>query len=469
MVQSKPAVALGRNESSIVRIPNPLIRLAVVLAITVVGGFAMAEQWTQFRGSRMDGVAQSKHPERWDENTNVDWSIDVPGEGWSCPVIWDDRLFLTAAVPVASGGPSSAGPEEYTGGGGSRRDDLTQVTFRWQVICLDAKTGTERWRKTAREGRPSIPRHSSNTYATETPITDGNRVYAYFGMTGLYCFDMDGKLLWERDLGSYEMRAGWGTSSSPVLFDEKLFVQVDNEASSFLVAIDAKTGQDVWRVARDEKSQYSSPIIWQNSSRNELIVGGLYYRSYDPNTGKLLWQLDMEKGRSSATPLAVGDRLYVGTELRNRGGADDGGGFLFSIKPGGSGDISPAEGETTGEFVEWKLDRSGIEMASPVLCEGHLYLLERGSGVVHCINAATGDVAYRTRIPGARAFWASPWVSGDKVFCVDSGGVTHVLAGGDDFEVLGTNEIDEQTWSSPAIANGAVYFRTATRLYCISN
>ena len=171
MVQSKPAVALGRNESSIVRIPNPLIRLAVVLAITVVGGFAMAEQWTQFRGSRMDGVAQSKHPERWDENTNVDWSIDVPGEGWSCPVIWDDRLFLTAAVPVASGGPSSAGPEEYTGGGGSRRDDLTQVTFRWQVICLDAETGTERWRKTAREGRPSIPRHSSNTYATETPIT----------------------------------------------------------------------------------------------------------------------------------------------------------------------------------------------------------------------------------------------------------------------------------------------------------
>ena len=469
MIRPKLSVCRASLVRSANHAARPLIRLTVVLTFAFCGVFAAADQWTQFRGNRMDGTAQSEHPDHWDESTNVRWSIDVPGEGWSCPVIWDDRLFLTAAVPVELEGQSSAGPQDYEGGGGTRRDDLTKVTFRWQVICLDAKTGTERWRKTAREGRPTMPRHSSNTYATETPITDGKRVYAYFGMTGLYCYDMEGKQLWQRELGSYEMRAGWGTSSSPVLFDEKLFVQVDNEENSFLVAIDAKTGQEVWRVSRDEKSQYSSPIVWQNSVRNELIVGGLYYRSYDPDTGELLWQLDMEKGRSSATPLAVGDRLFVGTEFRNRGGADDGGGFLFAVKPGGSGDISPPEGESSSEFVEWKLDRSGIEMASPVLCEGHLYLLERGSGVVHCINADTGEVVYRTRIPSARAFWASPWVSGDRVFCVDSGGTTHVLAGGDEFRVLGTNEIDEQTWASPAVANGAVYFRTASRLYCLSD
>ena len=154
---------------------------------SLLGGQAVADQWTQFRGNRMDGRADSAHPNRWSETENVRWSIEVPGEGWSCPILWNDQLFVTAAVPVVSEASQSATqPEEYQGGGGSRRDDLTQLTYRWQVICLDPQTGNERWRQTAREGRPSIPRHSSNTYATETPITDGERVYAYFGMTGLY-------------------------------------------------------------------------------------------------------------------------------------------------------------------------------------------------------------------------------------------------------------------------------------------
>lgn len=443
--------------------PSGLVEEILVGGMTRVAG----DQWSQFRGDRMDGVATSKHPESWDESTNIAWVVDVPGEGWSCPVIWDNRLFLTAAVPVDTNGASSAGPSEYSGGGGTRRDDLQRVTFKWQVICLDTQTGRELWRRTAKQGRPSMPRHSSNTYATETPITDGKRVYAYFGMSGLFCYDLEGNKLWQKDLGSYPMRAGWGTSSSPVLFDNKLFLQVDNEERSFLVAIEAETGQEVWRVDRDEKSQYSSPIVWKNSIRNELIVGGMVFRSYDPATGALLWQLDMEKGRSSATPLIVGDRLYLGTEFRNRGGADDGGGYLFAIKPGGSGDISPPEGQTSGDFVEWKTARSGIQMASPVLCGGHLYLFERRSGMVHAIDAETGKVAYQKRIPGARAFWSSPWVSDDKVFCVDTSGVTYVLAGGPEFRLLSTNEIDEQTWSSPAIADGAVFFRTASRLFCI--
>ncbi len=305
--------------ASLQKCSHSVTTLFMVLFLS--GSLATAEQWAQFRGSNIDGIAQSKHPLQWSEANNVAWSIDLPGEGWSCPVVWDDQVFVTAAVPVSSQQSQSAvKPEEYSGGGGRRRDDLTQMTFRWQLFCFDAKTGNELWRQTAREGRPNMPRHSSNTYATETPITDGKRVYAYFGMTGLYCFDMSGELLWENDFGSYEMRAGWGTSSSPVLFGDKLFLQIDNEQQSFVVAVDAKTGQQLWRVDRDEKSQYSSPIIWQNSERNELIVGGMYYRSYDPETGELLWQLDMEKGRSSATPLAFGDRLYVGTELRNRGG-----------------------------------------------------------------------------------------------------------------------------------------------------
>lgn len=425
---------------------------------------ARAENWPQFRGTAMNGVATSRFPTTWDTSTNIRWRVPLAGEGWSCPVVWGDRVFVTAAVRIDS---EKLPTEEYRNGGGQQAD-LTKATYRWEVLCLDAKTGEILWRQVPRTGHPPIPRHSSNTYATETPVTDGERVYAYFGMTGLYCYDLDGDLQWQKDLGTYPMRADWGTSSSPVLLEDKLFVQVDNEQQSFVVALDTSTGDEVWRVERDERSQYSTPIIWRNSLRNELILGGQHYRSYDPETGTVLWTLDMEKGRSSAAALAVGDRLYVGTEFRNRGGADDGGGFLFSVKAGGAGEIAPPNGATSSTFVEWKIPRSGIQMASPVHVKGFLYLLERRSGMLHCVDAVTGEMAYRVRVPGARAFWASPWTDGERVYCLDDDGNTHVLASGPEFQLLHTNRLDELCWSSPAIANGALYLRTASQLYCIA-
>lgn len=460
----------SRSHFQLFRCAGLLSLVAVAVSWAVLPIPAVADQWPQFRGQSANGVALSDHPPRWSESENVAWVNRFEGEGWSCPVVWEDQVFLTEAVPVSAdqAGVNSE-PAEYRGGGGSRRDDLTKVNYRWQVVSLGSRTGKELWRKTALQGRPRLPRHSSNTYATETPITDGRRVYAYFGMMGVYCFDMQGQLIWKNDLGSFPMRAGWGTSSSPVLFDDRLFLQIDNEQQSFLVALDAVTGEEIWRVNRSEQSQYSSPIIWKNSLRTELITGGTICRSYEPATGELLWLLDMEKGRSSATPLADGDRLYVGTEFRNRGGADDGGGFLFAVKPGGSGDISLPEGQTEGKFIAWKADRAGIEMASPVLCQGHLYLLERRSGMVHCIDATTGESVYDKRIPGARAFWASPWTRDGKVFCVDTSGTTYVLAGGASFKLIEQNEIDELTWSTPAIADNSLFFRTASRLFCIRN
>lgn len=449
---------------------NP--RLFVALVFVSLFGWTVsrsteADDWPQFRGANGDGVASSAFPTSWDASDNVRWKVRVPGEGWSSPVIWNDRLFLTAAVRADVADDESSKPQPYTGGGGERRSDLMQATYRWEVICLDADSGKQLWKQTARTGNPTMPRHSTNSYATETPITDGQRVYAYFGMAGIYCYDLEGELQWTRDLGVYEMRAGWGTASSPVLFGDRLFLQIDNEQQSFVIALDAKSGDEVWRVDRSEPSQYSSPVVWKNSVRNELILGGQVYRSYDPATGELLWQLDMAKGRSSATPLPVGDRLYVGTELRNRGDSDDGGGFLFAVKPGGAGDITPPASATSSEFVAWKIPRSGIQMASPVYCGGHLYLLDRRNGIVNCVNAETGSTAYRSRIPGARAFWASPWTDGEQVFCLDDSGTTFVLAAGPELKVLGRNVIEEQAWATPSVANGRLYLRTVDHLYCI--
>ena len=451
-----------------------LIRRLLFSLVTIVllaAGSALADNWPQFRGENFNAVSTSKLPVKWSDvdgkMENVRWKIPMVGEGWSQPVVWNQKVILTAAVPVDPADRDATKPQPYTGQGGKSREDLNQTVYNYDVICLNTNSGEEVWHRSVKQGPPPIPRHSTNTYATETPITDGERIYAYFGMNGIYCLDMDGNVLWEKDLGVYQMRADWGTASSPVLGGDKVFVQIDNEVQSFVIALDSKTGNEVWRVDRDEKSQYSSPMVWKNSVREELICGGMIYRSYDLATGDLLWQLDMAKGRSSATPLAANDRLYIGTELRNRGGSDDGGGRLFCVKPGGDGDITPKDDAPSSEFIQWRIDRSDIQMASPTICDGNLYLFQRSGSVMHCVDAATGESEYRKRVTGAPAFWASPWTDGEHVYTLAANGTTFVLAGGDEFEIVSENVLGQQTWGTPALANGRIYLRTVDHLYCI--
>ncbi|TWU47033.1 outer membrane protein assembly factor BamB family protein [Rubripirellula reticaptiva] len=444
--------------------------LAIAILTVCFSVTSKADNWPQFRGPHANAISTRPLPKTWSdhdgETENIRWKIPVAGEGWSQPVVWDERVFLTAAVPMTE---TSSGPEPYSSGGGRAVKELMKTEFLYQVVCMDANSGDELWRTTCKEEQPPIPRHSTNTYATETPITDGERVYAYFGMNGIYALDLQGNVQWQKDLGVFEMRADWGTASSPTLFEGKLFVQVDNQIESFLIALDAETGDEVWRVSRNEKSQYSSPMIWRNSLRNELIVGGMVYRSHDPATGKLLWELDMAKGRSSATPVADGDRLFVGNELRNRGGDDDGGGRLFCVKPGGSGDITPPDDSQETEFVAWWIEKADMQMASPTICNGKIYLFERSTGNMHCVNMDTGETVYRQRVRGAKAFWASPWTDGRQVFSLDASGTTHVLSSSEKYELLAANELDQQAWSTPALADGRIYLRTIDHLYCIEN
>jgi outer membrane protein assembly factor BamB len=333
--------------------------------------------------------------------------------------------------------------------------------FRFEVLCLDRASGKTLWKQTALERKPAIASFSK-VYASETPVTDGERVCACFGMHGLFCYDMDGKLLWKKDLDSYPMAFGFGTGSSPVLADGRLFVQCDNEEKSFLVAFDAKSGQELWKAARPGKSSWSTPLLWKTKQRTELVAcGSGKVVSYDPATGKVLWELGGIRASFQASPVADAERVYFGS------GGPMGDGRLFAIKAGASGDITPKDGETSGDGIAWVQPRSAPYVASPLVYGEYLYVLQGTGNILTCYDARTGKQVYRERLTGARGFTSSPWAHDGKVFCLDDGGTTYVVQAGPAFKVLGKNGLDEMCWSSPAAGGGALFLRTVDSLYCI--
>ena len=357
------------------------------------------------------------------------------------------------------------GPGAPGGGGGFGRSAAPpDQVYRWMVLCLDRGTGDVLWEQVAHEGKPSLATHRSNTYASETPIVDGQRVYAYFGMTGLYCYDLDGKPLWSKDLGSYPMSHGWGTGSSPALAGDRLFVQCDNDEDSFLVALDSRTGDELWRVGRDEKSNWSTPYVWTNAKRAELVTaGGEKMCAYDPATGKLLWSLTGVKGRCSATPVGSDELLYVGV-----GGGMGGAGPLVAIRAGAAGELTlGGDDPASTAGIAWSVSRAGPPMASPLVYNGNVYVLEQRGGIIGCYDAATGEERYRKRIEGAAGFASSPWAADGKIFCLDETGQTFVLAPGPELNVLATNKLPDQFWSSVAVAGDHLLLRGVEYLYSI--
>jgi hypothetical protein len=467
--------------------------IAVVIALT---SCSKSANWNQFRGPDANmTLASASLPEKWSSDTNVVWTASLDGAGYSSPVVWGNRIFITSAFPekvnpAPERPPMPAGPPQQTGQAPQpgqqspqgkagpqpgqqprqgqagpqpvqppqpevRDTSFKTEVYRWEVKCFDLKTGKELWKQITYSGTPKTGKNPNSTYACETPVTDGQRVYAFFGMHGLYCYDVDGKLLWQKDPGVYYTQRGWGTGSSPILYNNILYIQFDNEENSYIAAIDAVSGDEKWRVGRDEKTTYSTPYIWKNKVRTELIACGKTARSYDPETGKLLWE--MKTGGDQAIPSPVGNEelIYIGNPAGRETKAK-----LFAIKAGLDGDIT-----TTG--VAWVSEESGLGNPSPLLYKGRLYVIG-GRGEIAVLDAATGTLKYQKRINGIGAVWASPWANNDRIYFLDEKGTTRSFKAGDSFEQTAENKLEgSKFWSSVAVAGNVYIFRGGEKLYNI--
>ncbi len=424
---------------------------AIALAVFPANA-AETVNWPQYRGAQSDGLAVGATlPERWSTNENVVWKTDLRGWGWSSPVIWGDRIFLTSAVgetdlpkPVIGG---------YPGGRVAQKD-----VHRWVVYCLDRITGKVLWERDAHKGIPPQERHPRNSFASETPVTDGQRVYAYFANIGIFCYDMDGNPLWERRWKSYPMRGGWGTGTAPVLFKDRIYIQNDNEQESFLVALDAKTGEPVWQVERQEKSNWSTPYVWENEKRTELVtIGTGKIRSYDLD-GKVLWELAGTSGLVSLMPVAKHGLLYAGAGYHY--------GPLYAIRPGATGDITLEPGHDSNQWIAWHQRRGSSIHPCYLISGDRLYVLF-DSGLLTCSNARTGETIYpreRLNTLGGR-FYASPWAYNGRIFLLNENGDTWVIEDGPEFKVLGKNSLNDNAWATPAIARGSLFIRTYSSLF----
>ncbi|MED5377071.1 MAG: PQQ-binding-like beta-propeller repeat protein, partial [Acidobacteriota bacterium] len=335
--------------------------LVAAALITLLSTPVLAQEWPQFRGPGALGVANDPRlPDTWSATDNVVWTTAVPGTGWSSPVVWNDAIFMTSVVRTAEGEP--ARPGLYLGGERGTPRDL----HRWMLYAVDWNTGNIRWEREVYASVPGAPRHLKNSYASETPVTDGERVYAYFGQIGIFAFDMEGTPLWSQQWEPFRTRNGWGTAASPVLHNDRLYIVNDNDDQSFLLALDKRTGELIWQIERQEGTNWSTPYVWSNSKRTEIVTTGSdKVRSYAEN-GTLLWELTGMSTITIPTPFATGDLLYissgyVGDPLRP----------AYAIRPGAMGDISLRPGERNNTFIAWAQLQAASYNPSPIVYDGY--------------------------------------------------------------------------------------------------
>ena len=433
------------------------IALLALIAVPAIG----EGQWSQFRGPSAGAIADDPRlPDAWSESENVIWKTDIHGLGWSSPVVWEDHVFLTSAI--------SAGQElEPVPGLFDPGDDFgsleSTAAHRWMVYDVDFETGELRWERQLHQQVPPITRHIKNSFASETPVTDGERVYVYFGSIGLVAaLTMEGETVWTQELGAYNGPQAFGSAASPVLHQGRLYIVNDNTTASFLATFDAQTGEEIWRIERDEVENWSTPFVWENDLRTEIVTTGRRKsRSYSLD-GDLLWELGGMTVNVVPTPFAKHGLVYLNSGYPGANPRP-----VYAVRPGASGDISLKAGETSNDYIVWYQPRLGTYNTSALVYGDYYYtLLDRGFLLNH--NALTGREIYgRQRIAPGVGFTASPWAYNGKIFLLGEDGDTYVVEAGPEFKIVGKNSLDEMSLATPAIVRGSVLIRTQSKLYRI--
>jgi hypothetical protein len=436
-------------------------------ALLLSGTAAVAADWPQFRGPNGGVAAVGNWPDAWSKTENVAWVADIPGSGWAQPVVVGDTVFVATAVTDPPVVPKNmmAGvrdPRSIPTGDGKTFAPGPDIKVAWQIVAVDLATGKTKWATTAVTGKPKYAIHPSNSFATETPCADAERVYAFFGTAGVVvALDHSGKEVWKKDVGAFPGTSNLGVGSSPALHDGVLFVPLLNEEKATVLALDAKTGNEKYAIKRDKPgTSWATPFVWTNSKRTELVVCGKgMVAGHDLATGKELWRFTNIDSSFSSTPAATRDVIVFGN-----GGPGSKSPLIF-VKAGATGDISLTGDETTNESVVLYKTGSAPGMASPVAAGELVYILN--SNRLTCYEVKSGAEKYKEQIAGLRTVAASPLLAGGKLYILDETGKMAVVKAGPEFEVLHTNAIDDLFWTNPVPAGDKLLLRGVKGLYCI--
>jgi outer membrane protein assembly factor BamB len=423
-----------------------------------------AGSWPSFRGPAASGVTDGQHlPDRWDgqRGENILWRTAIPGLGHSSPIVWGDRVYVTSAV--SSRPDATFKPGLY--GDGDASDDRSPQ--RWTIYALDARSGKILWERVAHAGEPVDTRHIKSTYASATPATDGRLVVAWFGSQGVHAYDVDGRFLWKVDLGRINLGAydiptfEWGPASSPILWNGLVILQCDTHADSFLLALNAETGETVWKTARDEIPSWGTPTVAMTATGPELVTNASnLIRGYDPRTGKELWRLGGSSKITAPTPI-FSDGLFVVASGRAPERP------IFVVRAGARGDLTVPQGETASRDVLWSRTGRGSYMPTPLIYNGLLYVLGN-NGVFDAYDLRSGEEVYRQRLPHlGSGFSASPVAADGKIYLSSEDGEMLVVAAGRQFKHLGTNSMGELLMATPALSRGVMYVRSSKSVFAI--
>ena len=447
---------------------TPPMRPRPVPPPSAVAPVAGAREWPSFRGPRGSGVLDGAHsPTVWDveKGINVQWKTPIPGLAHSSPVVWGDRVFITTAVSLSEA-PVTYQYSGFVGGGSAdTRDD---APHSWRVYALDKQTGRILWERVAHEGVPRTRRHVQESQANSTPATDGTHLVVFFGSEGLYCYDLDGTLLWKKDLGplssgrfldpGYE----WNTAGSPIIYKHLVILQVDLLENAFVAAFDITTGEEVWRATREELPTWTTPLLYEGPARVELVTAAAnFVRGYDPDTGQELWRLGKHSNLPTPSPIAGRGLIFVTSGSGNTIQP------IYAIRPGANGDITLKENETWNDSVVWSSRRGGPFTPTPILYGDLLYVCSDG-GVLAAYRAETGERVYRERVTRGSGYSASPVASDGKLYFPSQDGDVVVVKAGPQFERLAVNPMGEVLMATPAISEGMILVRTQHHVVAVA-